>query len=396
MASCIQRAASGLGRTSWIMVLGFAAITAAPVAKAQVAPAKDAVPAAPAVSAAPAVAAKEAAEKAATAAVEAVEKNSKLLAESVEVREVKSYWLNLKAQPAPEPLRSQLKLDKTGLWIQQVGPGGAADKAGIKANDILVEIDGKPVAQVRDLERATAEGKAVSLKLLRAGEPVTLSVTPAVHETKRLAIAHRAPRVEIEEIEKIVREKLKEAGVDGLRMQFLQPGKFVPQGFSFNVASSLPDDLIVNVHKEGKKPAEVEVKRGDKTWNVKEDDLSSLPEDLRPHVEAMLGRGFPVKFGATYTPAARGGSGIAAGLGGSRAAPAAKVSEASRIEARAQERVEQRLREVDRRLETMHKQLDVMRKSLHARPTPDGGDKGVGKDGADKDDDDDDGDAGQQ
>ena len=39
-----------------------------------------------------------------------------------------------------------------------------------------------------------------------------------------------------------------------------------------------------------KSPAKIKVEQGDKTWEVTENSLDQLPEDVRPHVEPMVGR----------------------------------------------------------------------------------------------------------
>ena len=49
-------------------------------------------------------------------------------------------------------------------------------------------------------------------------------------------------------------------------------------------------DMTVTISKQGKEPAKITVKQGDKSWEVTEDDLDQLPEEVRPHVEPMLGR----------------------------------------------------------------------------------------------------------
>jgi S1-C subfamily serine protease/dienelactone hydrolase len=59
--------------------------------------------------------------------------------------------------------------------IGAVAPGSAAEKAGIKPNDVIKEIDGKPVgnhAQVRHHIGAKYEGDSISIKLLRGKDEV--------------------------------------------------------------------------------------------------------------------------------------------------------------------------------------------------------------------------------
>ena len=50
------------------------------------------------------------------------------------------------------------------------------------------------------------------------------------------------------------------------------------------------------VEKSGDGPARIKVKRGEETWEVTEDALGDLPDDVRPLVENMLnGSGARVK-----------------------------------------------------------------------------------------------------
>lgn len=71
--------------------------------------------------------------------------------------------------------------DGSGILVTEVTQGSPALEAGLRAGDILVEVDGtalsgKTVAEAGDLIRGPA-GKQVSLKLVREGETRTLTVT---------------------------------------------------------------------------------------------------------------------------------------------------------------------------------------------------------------------------
>ncbi len=48
--------------------------------------------------------------------------------------------------------------------------------------------------------------------------------------------------------------------------------------------------MSVTIIKHGKDPAKIKVEQGDKTWEVTEATLDELPDDIRPHVEPMVGR----------------------------------------------------------------------------------------------------------
>jgi S1-C subfamily serine protease len=80
-------------------------------------------------------------------------------------------------------MQNQTDMYSVAPVIGSVTPGSAAEKAGIKPGDTLVEIAGKPVsshAQVMHQLGTRYEGDAVSVKLLRGGKEVALpSVTLA-------------------------------------------------------------------------------------------------------------------------------------------------------------------------------------------------------------------------
>jgi serine protease Do len=86
--------------------------------------------------------------------------------------------------------------DGTGILIREVRPGMAAEKAGVKAGDVIVKVDGKPVrtlAELRSQLRDKGEQKSVSLGILRKGAEMSVAVTierPQPVESTR--VVHRA------------------------------------------------------------------------------------------------------------------------------------------------------------------------------------------------------------
>ncbi len=99
----------------------------------------------------------------------------------------KTWMIGISCKPASPVLRSQLQLDEDmGLVISRVLDGGAAEKAGLKTNDILVYADQKPIGNRKQLSKVVNEaGKAgndVSFTVLRAGEEISVAVTPTERE----------------------------------------------------------------------------------------------------------------------------------------------------------------------------------------------------------------------
>src|SRR3954447_11225023 len=81
------------------------------------------------------------------------------------------YRIGVLATEADAVLRRQLKLGDTGLVISEVQGDKPADKAGVKAGDVLLSVNGKQVAKEGELtgEILRSDGKPVELGLVRGG-----------------------------------------------------------------------------------------------------------------------------------------------------------------------------------------------------------------------------------
>src|SRR5712671_1552177 len=90
-------------------------------------------------------------------------------------------WIGVEVQEITPPVAESFKLESTrGALIAGVLRGGPADKAGIKPGDVLVEVEGKPVADpsaMLNLVAALAPGAGAKMKLKRQGNDVGASVT---------------------------------------------------------------------------------------------------------------------------------------------------------------------------------------------------------------------------
>jgi len=88
-------------------------------------------------------------------------------------------FLGLLPQDITPEMAVQFNLkDTKGAAIPDVTPGSAADKAGIKPNDIIVEFDGQPVEkadQFRKLVAMKKPGSEVQITVLRNGKKKTLT-----------------------------------------------------------------------------------------------------------------------------------------------------------------------------------------------------------------------------
>jgi serine protease DegQ len=90
-------------------------------------------------------------------------------------------WIGVEVQEITPPQAESFKLGTTrGALIAGVLRGGPADKAGVKPGDVLVEVQGKPVADpagMLNLIAALAPGQSAKVKLKRQGHDVDATVT---------------------------------------------------------------------------------------------------------------------------------------------------------------------------------------------------------------------------
>jgi serine protease Do len=136
----------------------------------------------------------------------------------------------------------QLKLPKgaTGALVAEVFPGNPAAKAGVRAYDVVVSINGKKITNERQLVSAvtqTEPGTTIDMVVLRKGEEKSLKVTVGKRPVRE-EIASRSrgsqggpgrPRLDIgmvvEEVDAEVRSQLGLPGsVKGVVVTGVQPG----------------------------------------------------------------------------------------------------------------------------------------------------------------------------
>ncbi len=89
-------------------------------------------------------------------------------------------WIGVAVQEITPELAESFKLGKIqGVLISEVVRGGPADKAKVKAGDILISVDNKPLidsSSMLETIAALLPGKAVTLKLLRNQKEVVVQV----------------------------------------------------------------------------------------------------------------------------------------------------------------------------------------------------------------------------
>jgi S1-C subfamily serine protease len=96
---------------------------------------------------------------------------------------VRRAYLGLVSMPAPLPAPLQERVGRaSGLRVGEVVPGGPADRAGLRAGDLLLTAAGKPVEKAQDLQRLMfdeAIGKPLAITVMRNGALVDVIAQPS-------------------------------------------------------------------------------------------------------------------------------------------------------------------------------------------------------------------------
>jgi serine protease Do len=89
------------------------------------------------------------------------------------------------SRPLPPKIASRLDRDQ-GIEVVEVVTGSPAARAGLRAEDLIVEVDGEPMADVGDLQRlmvAERIGEDVEVQVVRDGDFLKVDLIPRELET---------------------------------------------------------------------------------------------------------------------------------------------------------------------------------------------------------------------
>src|SRR5436190_20532002 len=95
---------------------------------------------------------------------------------------VRRAWLGIAGGPRPLPPKLARELGRTaGIEIVDVVAGSPAEQGGLRAEDLIVSLDGEPIGGVDELQRLMIDeviGRAVRLRVVREGELRELLLVP--------------------------------------------------------------------------------------------------------------------------------------------------------------------------------------------------------------------------
>jgi S1-C subfamily serine protease len=85
------------------------------------------------------------------------------------------------ARPLPPRIAAQLGRT-SAIEVVEVVDGSPAEKAGLRPEDLIVEVDGVVVEEVSDLQRLMAGeliGRAAAIQVVRNGKRISVEIVPA-------------------------------------------------------------------------------------------------------------------------------------------------------------------------------------------------------------------------
>ncbi len=247
-----------------------------------------------------------------------------------------------------------------GVIVTRVVPDSPALKAGLQDQDVIVQVGEtkiETVEQLLDAVEASA-GKEISVTFRRGDETRTVAVLPQ-ERPKEFLYSTALPNAGVDfpwvELEALLRTP----HGDGVELRAVHPGILLARR-----GGALPDGLSISIQRTGKQPAKIEVRRGEQTWNVTEQELGQLPDDVRPHVEGML-HGVPnfdvLRYAAPGQPHA---TPLPQRV---MVAPHAETAPRAIVPGRAVQRVEvQRVDPVQEQLQRIEKQLRELQQAVDA------------------------------
>ena len=186
-------------------------------------------------------------------------------------------WLGVRIQKVTEEIAESLGLKKAeGALVASVTENSPAAKGDIKAGDVILSFNNKPVKEMRNLPKIVAETdieKKVDVEVWRDGKKVTTHVS--VGELDEEQVAKKSPGL----TENDAKEEELKIETLGLSVGSLSEGTKK----RFNLKNKTKGVVIVAVDKEGA-AAEKAIKAGDIIVEVSQNEVNA-PSEVKKRID---------------------------------------------------------------------------------------------------------------
>ncbi|RNM20821.1 serine endoprotease DegP [Dickeya undicola] len=166
-----------------------------------------------------------------------------LVSQIVEYGEVKRGELGILGTELNSDIAKAMKVDaQRGAFVSQVQPNSAAAKAGIKAGDVVVSMNGKAISSFSALRAQIGSlpvGSKLTLGLIREGKPVTVEVTLQQSTQSQVASGNLNSAIEGAEL-----SNTQVNGQKGVKVEKVKPNSAAAK------IGLKPDDVILGVNQQ--------------------------------------------------------------------------------------------------------------------------------------------------
>jgi len=160
-------------------------------------------------------------------------------------------WMGVSVQDISEDIAKSMRLkDQKGALISDVVAGDPAEKAGLRAGDVITEINGKTVANTHELLLLIAGlrvGETIKVKVVRDGQekifPILIAERTDKSETASAKISGEAFGMSVQEITPEIASQLGLPVKKGLIVVDVQGGSLADE------VGIQPQDIILQVNK---------------------------------------------------------------------------------------------------------------------------------------------------
>lgn len=156
-------------------------------------------------------------------------------------------WLGVYIQPLDIELAKELGI-KEGVGIHEVLENSPAQKAGISAGDVVLEVDGKAVKDVNELQRKIGNfkpGETVKLKVMSYNDKKSRVVTVKIGDIPENEKEVEKPSSNDQEPDKLGLVVSPDKNKQGVVVEGIQPGSIAEQMLGLEVG-----DVIVRINRQ--------------------------------------------------------------------------------------------------------------------------------------------------
>ncbi len=200
-------------------------------------------------------------------------------------------WIGVITRPVDPALVTHLGLeDGVGLIVEKVVDNSPAARAQIEPNDILLKANERDITSGRDIVDVAnaSDTSGFVLTRIHQGKRDSVQVLPEARPA-RSAIPWSDSTPDPQRLRDwIAQLERGNAGDAPVRFRLFNQ-QFPSLAYQPFHGSPFPKgNVSIRIQSEDDKPATIEVTKDGKTWEVTEDALDELPDELRSHVQALL------------------------------------------------------------------------------------------------------------